>query len=135
MLYETLKEFIFQNAFEGYLVRHFSKYFSTTGKRYWKLDLELSYEIQSLHVFFSFLFLKHPWKFFYSIHLYFLLFRYLQTCIKESFMYFSSQRFFKPPHKTLKLQEKCIFQRSADLNFKKSSFGVYRGGHPTGPLN
>ena len=33
-------------------------------------------------------------------------FRYLQTCINESYMYLSSQPFFKTPYETLKFQEK-----------------------------
>ena len=62
-------------------------------------------------------------------------FRYLQTCIKESCMYLSSQLFFKTPHKALKIptkkaQEKCISQQSADLNFKNIFFGVYHGATP-----
>ena len=41
--------------------------------------------------FFIFLFLKHPWKIFLSIHLFLTLwFRYLQTLIKEKCMYLSS---------------------------------------------
>ena len=58
-------------------------------------------------VFFSFLLFKHLWKIFHPIHLFFLIwFRYLQTRIKESFMYLSSQLFFKTPNQTLKFQEK-----------------------------
>ena len=42
----------------------------------------------------------------YSPILLTLWFRYLQKSVKESFMYFSSQLFFKTPHKTLKSQGK-----------------------------
>ena len=63
-------------------------------------------------------------------------FRHLQTRIKESCMYLSSQLFFKTPHETLKfkkkIQEKCIFRGSADLSFKNILFGPYHGGHPHG---
>ena len=62
----------------------------------------------SLFVFFVFLFLRHLWKIFHSIHLFFLLFwlRYLQTHMKEKYMYLFSQVFFKTNHKTLKFKEK-----------------------------
>ena len=43
---------------------------------------------------------------FYSPIFITLWFRYLQTHLKESSMYLSSQHFFKIPHKTLKSQEK-----------------------------
>ena len=39
-------------------------------------------------------------------------------------MYLPGQLFFKTAHETVQFQEKYIFQRSADLNFKKFSFGV-----------
>ena len=57
--------------------------------------------------FCSFLFMKHPWKIFHSILLFFLLFGLdaIQTRIKESCMYLSSQFFFKILHKTIKFQE------------------------------
>ena len=42
-------------------------------------------------------------------------------------MYLSSQLFFKIPCETLKFQEKCIFQQSADLYFKSFIFSVYHG--------
>ena len=64
--------------------RHFSKHFSTTGKRSWKLNLKLSYETQSLHVFFFVFVFEALLKDFLS-HLPILLtlwFRYLQTRIK-----------------------------------------------------
>ena len=62
-------------------------------------------------------------------------FRYLQTRIKESCMYLSSQFFSKTPHKTLKFQEKskknafsnCL---SVYLNFKNVLFGVHHGATP-----
>ena len=40
-------------------------------------------------------------------------------------MHLSSQLFFKTPHQTLKfkVQQKCIFQRSADLNSKNFPSG------------
>ena len=64
---------------------------------------------------------------FYSPIILTLWFRYLQTRIKESCMYLSSQLFFKTPHET---QEKSIFQRTADLNFQDFPFGVYLGATP-----
>ena len=67
---------------------------------------------------------------FYSPILLTLWFRYLQTRIKESRMYLSSQLFFKTPNKTLKFQEKYILQRSTDLNSKNISFGVYHRATP-----
>ena len=60
-----------------------------------KLNLELSYETQSLRVFFRF----------DSSIILTLWFRYLQTDIKESCIYLSSQLFFKTLHETLKFQE------------------------------
>ena len=81
----------------------------------------------NLFMCFFFFFLK-PWKIFHSINLLFLLFSQVQ--IKESCMYLSSQRFFKTPHKTIKFQEKCIFQRSADLKFKNFPFRIHNGATP-----
>ena len=75
-----------------------------------KLNLELSYETQSLHAFFFFFVFETPLKDF-PIDSYIIItfwFRYLQTQIKESSMYLSSQLFFKTPHETLKFQEKAI---------------------------
>ena len=40
----------------AFLVRHFSKHFSTISKQQQKLNLELSYKNQSLYVFFFFVF-------------------------------------------------------------------------------
>ena len=70
-----------------------------------KLNLELSYETQSLRVFF-FVF-ETPMKDFRfdSSIILTLWFRYLQTDIKESCIYLSSQLFFKTLHETLKFQE------------------------------
>ena len=82
----------------------------------------------SIYFFFCFLFLKHCWKFFHSILLFFILFG-LQTCIKESFMH-PSQLLFKTLHKTSKFQGKCIFQWFTDLHFKILPFGVYHGATP-----
>ena len=65
-------------------------------------------ESQSLHGFFCLFVFETPLKdfpFYSSITLTFW-FGYLQTCIKENSMYFSSQLFFKTPHETLKFQEK-----------------------------
>ena len=63
--------------------------------------------MSSCFCFFSFLFLTlKDFSFYSSILLTTLWFRYLQTRIKESYMYRSSQRFFKTPHKTLKFREK-----------------------------
>ena len=42
----------------------------------------------------------------------------------------SSKLFLKTSHKTLKFEEKCIFQKSADLNFKKFPFTVYHEATP-----
>ena len=53
--------------------------------------------------FFSFLFLKHPWKIFHSIHLFFLIFG---LATYKTRIYLSSQLFFKTPHETLKFHEK-----------------------------
>ena len=55
--------------------------------------------------FFSFLFLKNPWKIFFSVHLFFLLFGYTHK-IKMYSMFLSSQLFFKTLNKTLKSQKK-----------------------------
>ena len=65
-------------------------------------------ELNLLMIFFSFFAFKKPVKdfSFYSPILLTIQFRYLQICIKENCMYFSSQRFFKTPHKTPKFQEK-----------------------------
>ena len=42
-------------------------------------------------------------------------------------MYLLSQLSSKNPHKALKIQEKCIFQQSADLCFKNSIMGPPHG--------
>ena len=61
-------------------------------------------------------------------------FRYLQTCLKENCIYLSCQ-LFKTSNKNLKFQERCILQRSADLNCNNFPFGVHHGatlrGHQT----
>ena len=41
---------------------------------------------------------------------------YLQTCIKESFMYFSCHLFFKTPHKTLKFPQKLLPLQTKNIN-------------------
>ena len=79
--------------------------------------------------FFSFLFLKHPFPFYSPIILIFW-FIYLQTCIKESCLYLSSELFLKTSHETLEFQEKYFLQRPPGLNFKNFSFGVYHGAIP-----
>ena len=92
----------------------------------------MSYETQLLYVFFFFFVFETPLK---DIPLYCpifhtLWFRYLQACIEESCMDLASQLFINTLHKTLKFQEKCISQGSADLDFKIFSFGVYHGATP-----
>ena len=57
-------------------------------------------------VFSLFLFLKHLWKIFHSIHLLILLFGLDTIHIKESCTYLSHQLLFKTPHETLKFHEK-----------------------------
>ena len=97
----------------------------------------MSYRTQFLHVFcFSFFVLGKLFEYFsfYSPILLTLWFRNLQTCIKESCMYLSSQ-LFKAPSKTLKFQEKCILQQSADINFKNFPFGVHHEAIAMEPLN
>ena len=79
-----------------------------------------------MYVFFCFLNTLERFSFHSSILLT-LWFRYLQTRIKESCLYLSSQHLFKTPHETVNIQEKCIFEQSPDLNFKNFSFGVYHG--------
>ena len=71
-------------------------------------NLELSCEIQFLHVLFSFFVFETPLKdfSFYSSILLTLWFRYLQTHIEESCMYLSTQLLCKAFHETLKFQEK-----------------------------
>ena len=85
--------------------------------------------------FFSFLFLKHPWKIFHSILLFTLLFglNTIERPIKESYMYLSSQLFFKTPHRTLKFQEeskKMHFPRIWRPKLKKFSLQCLPWGHP-----
>ena len=46
-------------------------------------------------------------------------------------MYLSIQHFFQTPHKTLKSQEKCIFQQSAGLGLKIFP-SVFTMGPPSG---
>ena len=82
--------------------------------------------------FFIFLFLKHPWKIFLSIHLFLTLwFRYLQTLIKEKCMYLSSQLFFKTNHEILNFQQKSKKNAfSSDLQTQISKnfpFSAYHG--------
>ena len=71
--------------------------------------------------------------------LYTLQFRHLQTSIKESCVYISSQIFFKVPHKTLKLQnkiqKKLHFQAIWRPNFQNLSIWCPPWGHPKQPLN
>ena len=85
----------------------------------------------SLFMCFSFfLFLKHPWMIFHSIHLLFLFFgldTYKHALRKVVCMFLFN---FSPklPMKLLnskKIQEKCIFKWSAELNFKTFPFIVY----------
>ena len=58
-------------------------------------------------------------------------FRYLETHIKESCMYLSTQLFFKTPHKTLKLQEKKMhFPAIFSPKFQFFLFGVYHEAAP-----
>ena len=98
----------------------------------WFMKLSIYLNISSC-VFFVFFVFETPLKdfLFYSPIIFTLWFRYLQTQIKESCMYLSHQLFFKTPYETLKIprkiQEKCIFQQYADLNFKNFPFVVYRG--------
>ena len=90
----------------------------------------MSYEAQSLHVFFFFLFLKHPWMIFHSIHLLFLFFgldTYKHALRKVVYIFlvnFSPKLLMKLLN-SKKIQEKCIFKWSAGLNFKTFSFIVY----------
>ena len=85
--------------------------------------------------FCSFLFLKHPWKIFHSILLFFLLFG-LNTgkrCIKESYICLSSHLFFKTPYRTLKFQEKSKKMHFPAIwrpKFNNFPFGVYNGAIP-----
>ena len=74
--------------------------------------------------FFSFLFLKHPWKIFNVFHLFFLLFGL------DTYKHETSQHFFKTSHKTpheipRKVQEKCVFQQSTGISFKNNHFSFY----------
>ena len=59
-------------------------------------------------------------------------FWYLQTGVKKGCIYSSSQYFSSPENSKIprKIQEKCIFQQSADLNFKNFPFGDYHGVTP-----
>ena len=56
-----------------------------------------------LNLFMFFLFFKHPWKIFHSIHLF--LFFGLDT---NTNMYLSSQIFFKTPNETIKFHENSM---------------------------
>ena len=86
----------------------------------WVMKLNL------LMCFCFFLFLKHPWKIFHSILLFFLFFglNTIERHIKESYINLSSQLFFKTPHRTLKFQEnpkKMHFPAIWRPKFKKFS--------------
>ena len=79
-------------------------------------------------------------KFVYtSVILLSLSFRYLQTHMKKSCMYLSSQLFCKTSHKTLsnfkKNPRKLHFSRIAYLNFKNIFFQCLPCGHSTETLN
>ena len=106
-----------------------------------KINLELSYETQFLHVFFFFFFVfEAPVKDFpfYSPILLTFWFRYLQTPRKESSMYLSSQLLFRPPHKTLKSQEKSkkdAFSSNLQTYISKFSLWCLSAGNHTEPLN
>ena len=67
-------------------------------------------------MFFFFFIFETPLKdfSFYSLILLTLWFRYLQTHIKDSYIYLSSQFFFKTPNRTRKFQEK--FKKNAFAN-------------------
>ena len=87
----------------------------------------------SLCVFFTLLFSKQPWTIFYSFHLFFLLFA-LDTYkhIKESYMYLSSQCFFKTPHKALNFQEKSKKQAFSS-NLQRPKFHIFLSVSTIGP--
>ena len=88
-------------------IRHFFKHFSTAGKRYQKLNLESSYETQTLYVFFLFVFEKSLKGF--PFYLPILLTLWLHPWGKL---------FFKIP------------QQSADLNSNNFPFGVHHEPTP-----
>ena len=75
---------------------------------------------------------------FYSSIILSLWFRFLQTRLKESCMYLSSQLFFKTPHDTLKFQEnpsKVHFPAICIPNLQKFSLLCLPWGHLIEPLN
>ena len=95
----------------------------------------MSYEAQSLHVFFFFFVFETPLNGFpfYSPVIPILWFRCLQACFKESCMYVSIQLFSKTPHETLKFQEnprKMYFQVICRAKFQNFSLHCLPWGHP-----
>ena len=107
----------------AFLVKRFSKHFSTISKQQWKLNLELSYKNQSLYVFFFFVFETHFKDCsFYSPILLILWFRYLQTCIEENCLYLP-----KCPKNSKKNPFSSNLQAS---KFQKFSLQCLSWGHP-----
>ena len=79
---------------------------------------------------FSFLFFKHPWKIFHSIHLFFLFFG-LDT---NTNMYLSSQIFFKTPHETIKFHENSM-KNTFSNDLQTIFLQCLPWWQPTEPLN
>ena len=125
----------------SYIVRHFFKHFLqlVNGSE----NSILNWVTMKLNLFvvvFFFFCFETPLKYFpfYFHILLTLCFRYLETHIKESFMYVSSQLFFNTPHKTLRFQEtskKNAFSPVCRSKFLKVYLQCLPWGHPTDPLN
>ena len=125
----------------SYIVRHFFKHFLqlVNGSE----NSILNWVTMKLNLFvvvFFFFCFETPLKYFpfYFHILLTLCFRYLETHIKESFMYLSSQLFFNTPHKTLRFQEtskKNAFSPVCRSKFLKVYLQCLPWGHPTDPLN
>ena len=83
------------------------------------------------------LFSKNPWKIFHSFHLFFFSFGLYKSAFdlekrrKESCIYLFGQLFFKRLSSKIprKFQEKCILQRSADVN------SIFSSVFTMGPLS
>ena len=100
---------ILSHNIKWFINKHFSNHFVQPVNSSKKSILNLVKKLNFIHLFFFFFFvLEIPLRDFpfYSSVLLTLWFRYLQTRIKESCMYLSSQIFYKTPHETLKFLEK-----------------------------